>query len=122
MYQKIKEAIKPLISDEDLYRQVKAAIKQVIGFTVPKDYERLVKDNPENIKKYLQDNYPNQEAQFISFILEEYDKGDNKKIFLTDMQNIAKKIAEITFENGELGKDFIKRKLSAQKYRLLGLK
>ena len=120
MYQKIKEAIKPLIKDEELYKQVKAAIKEVVAEFRIKDYEKLVKDNPEDIKKYLMENYPNQEAQFVAFILEEYNE-ENNKIFLGDMRIIAHKIATIAFGNGELGKDLIKRKLSASKYRLLNL-
>jgi len=125
MYKKIKKVVRAVLKDENLYKKVKAKLKRRIGQKYEfmlKDFETLIKDNPENLKEYLMQKFPNREAQFVAKVFEAYGE-DNKKIFQTDINNFAHKISEIELEKGLLGSEIIKRSLKDKpaKYRLLGI-
>lgn len=121
MYKQIKGAIKPLITDKELYKKVKAEIKKIIAgkLDLNKAIKFLKEEKPEELtKKYkTEENKSTKEANelrmFLRDLLEAYNDEESKKITYTGIKPFAAPILEL------LGKEAIVKAVKERGKRTL---
>jgi len=102
---------------------IKKVLKKISGYKFDvKEFNELIEKNPDDLKAYLMEKFPNKEAGFVSFVFDAYSRK-NPKFFEADVKLFSDKVRNIRFENGELGSTIIKRILKdyPAKLRLLGI-